>query len=79
LSKEAAKDLFAILNAQITIVSIDTYGTYLSTVDVSDDKDRPYVATALACGIPIWSDDADLRNDTAVTVYTTSDLIERLL
>lgn len=43
-----------------------------------DRKDVPYVALALDRSADIWSDDAELGEQTAVPVLTTTELIEAL-
>ncbi|MGV8150373.1 MAG: PIN domain-containing protein [Candidatus Woesearchaeota archaeon] len=47
--------------------------------DISPDpKDEAYFALALKQNIPIWSNDAELKKQKKVKVYTTEELIEEL-
>lgn len=43
-----------------------------------DPRDVPYFALALALEARLWSDDRALRDQSAVPVVTTTELLERL-
>jgi predicted nucleic acid-binding protein len=43
-----------------------------------DSKDVPYLALASSMGIPVWSNDHHLKQQSIVEVFTTEDLIEAL-
>ena len=42
-------------------------------------EDAPYLALALCLKIPIWSNDGGFQEQRKVKIYTTAELIERLL
>ena len=44
-----------------------------------DPKDSPYVALALSIKAAIWSNDPHLKQQSLVKVYTTKELIDKLL
>ena len=44
-----------------------------------DPKDSPYLALALALKAPIWSNDPHLKQQSLVEVYTTGELVDKLL
>ena len=43
---------------------------------VTHPEDSPYIALALALKIPLWSNDSALKQQSAVKILTTSDLLE---
>lgn len=45
---------------------------------VAHDEDAPYIALALALKAPLWSNDAALKKQKFVKVYTTSELVAHL-
>lgn len=45
---------------------------------VAHPEDSPYIALSLALKIPLWSNDSALKDQYAVKVLTTSELIELL-
>ena len=45
----------------------------------NDPKDSPYVALALSIKAAIWSNDPHLKQQSLVEVYTTAELIDKLL
>ena len=45
---------------------------------VPDPADAPYVALALHLKIPIWSNDAPLKTQDRIVVYTTQEVLDRL-
>src|SRR3989338_26168 len=46
---------------------------------LSDEEDSPYLALALSINAPIWSNDPHLKQQPLVKVYTTKELVYRLL
>ena len=44
-----------------------------------DPKDSPYLALALAIKAAIWSNDPHLKRQSLVKVFTTKDLVKKLL
>ncbi len=45
---------------------------------VADQADTPFLALALHLQLPLWSNDAPLRTQRAVRVYTTEDVLSLL-
>ena len=45
---------------------------------VVDQEDAPFVALALHLRLPLWSNDAPLRAQRVVHVYTTEDVLSLL-
>ena len=41
-------------------------------------EDAPYIALSLALKIPLWSNDSELKEQSAVTVFATGKLIKLL-
>jgi len=77
---EDFEQILGYLEERITIVPKDEYADMSDTAkNISPDPDDvPYLALALKLGIPIWSNDRDLKEkQTMVKVYSTRDLIER--
>ena len=77
---EDFEQILGYLEERITIVPKDEYADMLDRAQrISPDKDDvPYLALALKLGIPIWSNDKNLREkQTAVKVFTTNDLLNR--
>lgn len=59
-------------------------GRYESLLDkaidsLEDPKDSPYLALALSINASIWSNDPHLKQQSLVKVFTTQELIEKLL
>jgi len=45
---------------------------------VAHAEDAPYIALSLALKIPLWSNDSELKEQSAVTVLATGELIKLL-
>ena len=45
---------------------------------ISDTDDAPYLALAIKLGIDIWSNDPHFKEQSAVRVFTTKELVEHL-
>ncbi|MFH1275859.1 MAG: PIN domain-containing protein [Candidatus Woesearchaeota archaeon] len=46
---------------------------------LQDIKDSPYIALALSINSAIWSNDPHLKQQSLVKVFTTAELVEKLL
>lgn len=45
---------------------------------LKDPEDAPYLALAIKMAAPIWSNDAHLKGQTKIPVFTTAELVELL-
>lgn len=77
---EVIKNLH-LLKDIILIVPEEEYEKYIDSArEISPDaKDVLYLSLALKLKCPIWSNDKRLKNQEAIKVYSTSDLLECLL
>jgi predicted nucleic acid-binding protein len=83
LSKKSKKDFTSIicgLKQKISFIDESEYSEFLSDskIKVSDPKDITYLALALKIKSPIWSNDQHLKQQSSITVFTTSELVEIL-
>lgn len=81
ISPEAVQDVLQILTQRIQIVPASTYQRHLAraTQLAPHPEDAPYLAVALHLGLPVWSNDADLKTSQhLIPVYTTLELLARL-
>lgn len=77
LNKDETKELLEFLFKHITILPEEEYAPLVEKAEeISPIDDAPYIALALALKIPLWSNDAVLKKQNAVIVYTTSELIK---
>jgi len=69
------------VESSITFFELDEYEAYLDKAieSLEDPKDSPYLALALELNISIWSNDPHLKQQSSVKVFTTQELIEKLL
>lgn len=65
-------------------VEVVPQGVYAHAVKDAEDllrgrdlDDAPFLALALALGLPLWTRDKDLHGQPHVTILTTRDLLER--
>ncbi len=65
----------------IDIVPISFYENHLddSKKLISDVKDVPFLACAIALSADIWSDDMDFQKQKKIKIYTTQDFIKKFL
>ena len=65
----------------IEVVGDSEYEMYLNEASKSirDPDDAPYIAAALSLKASIWSNDPHLKQQSIVKVYTTRELIDKLL
>ena len=77
-----ALDLLDTLAEVVRIVDVETYSVFkepaLQRLKHRDAEDWPVLATALALGCPIWTEDMDFFGITGVATWTT-DRIELFL
>jgi predicted nucleic acid-binding protein len=80
LSPEQVKLALASLTTRTQVLSEKAYRTHLSEAKTLavDPTDTPYLAVALHLHLPIWSNDAALKEQHAVIVYTTQALLDVL-
>jgi predicted nucleic acid-binding protein len=66
------------VESKITFVSVLEYKKFLKKAakEVQDIDDVPYVALALSTGDSIWSNDAHLRKQVLVKVYSTKEIVD---
>jgi predicted nucleic acid-binding protein len=80
LSPEQTKSAFASLTINVQVLPEKTYRTYLPEAKqlALDPADAPYRALALHLHLPLWSNDAVLKEQRSVVVYTTQELLDVL-
>ena len=80
LSPQAVRAVLAQLTARIRILPTGTFRLSLPEAKalVADPEDAPFIALALHLRLPLWSNDAPLRAQRAVRVYTTEDVLSLL-
>ena len=68
------------LKEKVSFIDESEYSKFLSEpqIKISDPKDITYLALALKIKSPIWSNDQHLKQQSSITVFTTSELIEIL-
>ena len=80
LSPQDVRVLLTQLTARIRILPTSTFHLKLPEAKglVADYEDAPFVALALHLRLPLWSNDAPLRAQRVVHVYTTEDVLSLL-
>jgi len=80
LNKERFEFILLLLQSKITLVSEYSYGRYLKEAATfcPDEDDIEYFALALMLGYPLWSNDKALKNQQAVHVFSTDELLKML-
>ena len=68
------------LTARIQILPASAFHLKLPEAKalITDQEDAPFVALALHLRLPLWSNDAPLRTQRAVHIYTTDDVLSLL-
>ena len=76
-SDEVLGKLVRFLTHRIEIIPLRFYKSYLreALILAPHEEDAPYLAAALALHIPIWSNDKGLKEQKAVKIYSTHDLL----
>lgn len=72
--------LFSTLTSGIHVVDKNEYDSFMSkALEIAPhEEDAPYLACALHLGIPLWSNDAELKDQNLVKVLSTTELLEEL-
>lgn len=72
--------LMGILMSNINIIPQDEYKHNEGQAKklVTHEEDIPFMALALAKKLPLWTDDKDLKKQTIVKVYSTTELLKEL-
>ena len=80
LSDNALSELSEAIFSEITFFPEESFLSFIkdSAELVSHIEDAPYIALALTLKIPLWSNDAALKEQTKVKVLTTPELIKLL-
>ena len=80
LSKEQFKNIEELIFAQISVVPKTEFSKFIPQGQkISPDKnDSHYFALALHSNCPLWSNDSPLKEQGAVKVFTTKELLEQL-
>ena len=80
LSREQVKLALAATTSSIEVLPETTYRTNLPEAKklAPDPADVPYFALALHLDIPIWSNDALLKDQDRVAVYSTQEVLGRI-
>lgn len=80
LSPEDFRVLLNQLTARIQIAPIGAFQQKLAVAKefVADPEDVPFLALALQLRLPLWSNDAELKEQDIVQIYTTNDLLSFL-
>jgi predicted nucleic acid-binding protein len=79
LDNDEIEELLDFLFKHITVLPKEEYAPFLEEAEkISPLDDAPYIALSLAMRIPLWSNDALLKKQDAVIVYSTSELIKLL-
>ena len=80
LSPQDIRVLLTQLTARMRILPTSTFRLKLPEAKalVADPEDAPFVALALHLRLPLWSNDAPLRAQRVVCVYTTDDVLSLL-
>ena len=79
-SKKDFKTIISSLKEKINFIEEPEYSGFLNEpkINISDPKDITYLALALKIKSPIWSNDNHLKEQSLITVFTTSEIIELL-
>ena len=69
------------IKEKIEFIKLPEYAGFLkkSLKVLQDPKDSPYLALALKLDSAIWSNDLYLKQQSLVKIFTTSELLEKLL
>lgn len=81
LSENRWKEVTGILLSKIRLVPKEEIALFLKeALEFSpDQEDAPFFALCLARGIPLWSNDKALKQQSAVRVFSTDELAKLLL
>ena len=79
-NKEEFISIINLLHQVITIVPEEEYEKFVEKAKIvcPDEKDEMYFALALKTNLPLWSNDAQLKEQTSVRILNTKELLEVL-
>ena len=79
-SGNSFSDIITSLQQKVVFVDESSYRSQLpkATSLISDEDDIAYLALALTFFLPVWSNDPHLKEQSAVPVCTTKELVESL-
>lgn len=80
LQKQSFEFILQFVLKPLHIISDEFYSSkieeaYSKMKDI-DEKDTPFLALALQLRCPIWSDDTHFKQQNAIKVYTTEEILE---
>ena len=80
LSPHEVRAVLSQLTSRIHIAPTSTFRLKLPDAKalVADVEDAPFIALALHLQLPLWSNDAPLRTQRVVRIYTTEDVLGML-
>lgn len=80
LPAKELEELFYLLTQQVETVSKREITPFMAdSIKLAPHKeDAPYLATALAMNIPVWSNDAGFQAQSKVKIYTTKEIVKIL-
>lgn len=80
ISESRFKELLASLLSNIFLVKSDEFKNFLKQAlkIAQHPEDSPFLALALAYNVPVWSNDKGLKQQSAVKVLSTKELIDFL-
>ena len=72
--------LFSTLTSGIQVVDQNDYDSFMrQALEIAPhDEDAPYLACSLHLNIPLWSNDAGMKEQKFVKVFTTEELLEEM-
>ncbi|MBR9699930.1 hypothetical protein GOV09_05725 [Candidatus Woesearchaeota archaeon] len=81
LSEHGFQLRFMEISEQIEFARLSEYKSFLkkALAIISDPKDSPYLALALAKNSIIWSNDKDMKAQSLVRVLSTKEIVQSLL
>ncbi len=80
ISKQEFELSMSILSSNIEIVPIEEFASFIDKAKelVAHEEDSSFIALAMHKQLPVWSDDARLKEQEEVKVYSTTELIKKL-
>jgi predicted nucleic acid-binding protein len=73
--KDTLRDIASCVNF---IPPLEYSSIFKELTDLNDPKDIDFIALAKSLGCPLWSNDAGLKEQRHVTVFTTKELVNLL-
>jgi putative PIN family toxin of toxin-antitoxin system len=80
LTPEEIRLVLTQLTSRIRVLPVSAFREHVPEAKtlVADPEDTPFIAVALHLQVPLWSNDAPLREQSAVRIYTTEDVLSAL-